>query len=220
MRRPTPLLLLLLLLGRAAASRLLALVAPRGRPRLPPEALELTGSLATALAVKAVALDARYVPSESMVPTLEVGDYFLLDKLSLRFRDPKRGDVVCFRPPPQMRLKGTGLDGGSVCFVKRVVGVPGDRVCVRHGRLHVNGVAQREPYVGSRASYSMRATTVPSGHVFVLGDNRDASYDSHVWGALATDRLLGLALCTYWPLRRACGRAAYAGARRGERGRP
>ena len=167
-------------------------------------------SLGGALLLREHVLDARYIPSESMVPTFEVGDLLLLDKISLRRKSPERGDVVCFSPPAAMIKRLPELATiRNVCMIKRVVAVAGDEVCVRHGRLHVNGRVQREPYVANPASYAMSRRRVPKGHVFVLGDNRDESCDSHVWGPLEQKLLIGIPLCTYWPPRRVRRRRAY-----------
>jgi len=96
-------------------------------------------------------------------------------------------------------------------MIKRVVALPGDEVRVRGGRLHVNGCAQQEPYVARRMGYRLGTKRVPDGHVFVLGDNRDASCDSHVWGSLSQSLLIGVPLCTYWPPSRVRRRRAYSG---------
>ena len=91
---------------------------------------------------------------------------------------------------------------------------------VKGGRLFVNGEEQAEPYVPEPMRYAMRRQVVPPGHVFVLGDNRNHSYDSHVWGALKCDLLIGRPLCRYWPPRRARGRAAFRAARHSLRPAP
>ena len=150
-------------------------------------------------------LDARYIPTESMVPTLLVGDLLLLDKLSLRVRGAARGDVVCFTPPPALVKLQPALGSGACCMIKRVVAVAGDKVRVRNGRLLVNGRRVAEPYVPERIGYRMSTRTVPAGHVFVLGDNRNFSLDSHVWGCLDQSLLIGRPLARYWPLTRMAG---------------
>ena len=177
-------------------------------------------SLGGALLLREHVLDARYIPSESMAPTFEVGDLLLLDKVSLRRRPPARGDVVCFIPPAAMIKRLPELAKiRNVCMIKRVVALAGDDVCVRHGRLTVNGRVQHEPYVARRSSYAMSSRRVPKGHVFVLGDNRDESCDSHVWGPLEQKLLIGIPLCTYWPPRRIRRRRAYRGVRNDADGR-
>lgn len=169
------------------------------------DALELTASAAIAVGVRTFALDARYIPSPSMEPAFAIGDHLLLEKVSRFFRPLARGDVVCFQPPPA--LEAAAPDGS--CFIKRVVGVEGDEVRVVGGRLLVNGEAQAEPYLTEPMRYTMATLVVPPGHVFVLGDNRNHSYDSHCWGCLRRERVLGRPLCTYWPPQRVRGRGAY-----------
>ena len=164
---------------------------------------ELGVSLGGALLLREFVLDARYIPSESMLPTFEVGDLLLLDKVSHRVRPLARGDVICFLPPPALKRMIPALNnGGNQCCIKRVVALAGDEVSVRKGTLFVNGAAQAEPYVAAPPSYRMRRTVVPDGHLFVLGDNRELSIDSHCWGALPRSLVLGVPLCRYWPLRR------------------
>jgi signal peptidase I len=137
-----------------------------------------------------------YVGSESMVPTLEVWDRVLINKLAYDLDEPERGDIVLFRSP----------DGGEDPLIKRVVGLPGDTIAVRHDRLYVNGELQREPYVNDeyrklQTPYGPRE--VPKGHVFVMGDNRGNSQDSRVFGPVPEENLIGKALFRFWPPGRA-----------------
>eukprot|EP00310_Coccolithus_braarudii_P020230 CAMPEP_0183351544 /NCGR_PEP_ID=MMETSP0164_2-20130417/25619_1 /TAXON_ID=221442 /ORGANISM="Coccolithus pelagicus ssp braarudi, Strain PLY182g" /LENGTH=206 /DNA_ID=CAMNT_0025523747 /DNA_START=15 /DNA_END=636 /DNA_ORIENTATION=+ len=148
---------------------------------------ELTLQLLFAFGVRQFVVDSRYIPTDSMAPTFDPGDYFLLDKLSVAFVPPARGEVVCFTAPAASGA--LALAGPHVCVIKRVVAVGGDNVCMRHGHLYVNGQLQDEPYITRSAQYRMDAVGVPIGHVFVLGDNRDNSHDSHVWGALPGELL-------------------------------
>ena len=166
-------------------------------------ALELGTSLSGAFLLREFVMDARYIPSESMVPTFLVGDLLLLDKLTLRTRSPSRGDVVCFTPPAALIELLPELGSiSNVCMIKRVVAVSGDEVRVRNGRLCINGRTQPEPYVRERMRYNLGSLRVPDGHVFVLGDNRNESCDSHVWGSLEKSLVIGIPLCTYWPPKR------------------
>lgn len=175
---------------------------------------DIATSLGGALLLKEFVLDARYIPSESMLPTFAVGDLLLLDKVSHYWRRPTRGDVICFKAPPELVAIIPALGRGkNVCCIKRVVAVAGDEVCVRRGCLVVNGQVQAEPYRSSeRIRYRMSTVRVPPGHYFVLGDNRERSVDSHCWGPLAESHLIGMPLCTYWPPSRVRARGAYRGA--------
>ena len=153
------------------------------------------------------------VEGPSMNPTLANGQHLLVNKLvylridpqrfwkfipfvdSSRsaavfpFHPPNRGDVIIFRFP-----RDTTRD-----FVKRVIGVAGDRVEIRGGKLYINGELRDEPYVTYRDYSSMLATTVPPDSYFVMGDNRPASLDSRDWGHVPADNVIGRAWVAYWP---------------------
>ena len=141
--------------------------------------------------VRPFVVEAFYIPSESMVPTLEVGDRVLVNKFIYRFTEPARGDIVVFK----------SVEGGGEDLIKRVVGVPGDEISVRGGKLLVNGERQREPYVNRRfpdRSFSA-PTTVPKGHIFVMGDNRANSRDSRFFGPVPKSKIEGEAFLRFWP---------------------
>ena len=121
------------------------------------------------------------VRGTSMFPTLQNGEYILVDRLSYRLHSPERGDIIIFHPPV----------APDEDYVKRVIGLPGDRVQVKSGTVYVNGEALREPYVRMPHTYSWGPGRVPAGDLFVLGDNRDVSYDSHWWGYLSRTRSSG-----------------------------
>jgi signal peptidase I len=141
--------------------------------------------------VRPFVVEAFYIPSESMVPTLRVGDRVLVNKFIYRFAEPARGDVIVFE----------SVEGGNEDLIKRVVGVPGDEISVRGGKLLVNGEPQRERYVNNKypdRSFSA-PTTVPDGHVFVMGDNRANSRDSRFFGTVPEKRIEGEAFLRFWP---------------------
>jgi signal peptidase I len=145
--------------------------------------------------VRPFVMEAFWIPSPSMVPTLLVGDRVLVNKFIYRFREPHRGDIIVFR----------SVENPKEDLIKRVVGLPGDRIAVRDGRLFVNGKLQREPYVNKKfpdVSFSA-ATTVSGGHVFVMGDNRANSLDSRRFGPVPENNIEGEAFLRFWPPDRA-----------------
>ncbi|MDQ4106643.1 MAG: signal peptidase I [Actinomycetota bacterium] len=141
--------------------------------------------------VRPFVVEAFWIPSESMVPTLEVGDRVLVNKFIYRFTEPDRGDIVVFE----------SVDGDGTDLIKRVIALPGDTVAVRDGTLFVNGEPQREPYLNRALPDSSfyAPTEVPEGHVFVMGDNRTNSADSRVFGPLPKENIAGEAFLRFWP---------------------
>lgn len=150
------------------------------------------------------------IPSGSMEPTLHCAkpgafcegrfdDRVLANRLAYRFGDPERGQVVVFRAPETAERCGEG--SGGTTFVKRIVGLPGERVSERDGVVHIDGQRLIEPYVqpSRRGRNSESWPRVPAGHYFLLGDNRAHSCDSRTWGAVPRSSLIGPAVLTYWP---------------------
>src|SRR5215204_804253 len=141
--------------------------------------------------VRPFVLEAFRIPSESMVPTLEVGDRVFANKFIYRFAEPERGDIVVFED----------VEGGEEDLIKRVVGVAGDRVRVVNGVLKVNRETQGEPYVKPQLPDGSvyGPEKVPEGYVFVMGDNRGNSADSRVFGLLPVENIEGEAFVRFWP---------------------
>jgi signal peptidase I len=142
------------------------------------------------LVVRPLVAEPFRIPSASMAPTIESGDHVLVNKLAYRDAAPDRGELAVFHAP------GTGE-----VTLKRVIGVPGDRVGLEDGVLVVNGRRQREPYADPATidSEYFGPVTVRPGTVFVLGDNRADSVDSRDFGAVPTDRLIGRVAARIWP---------------------
>jgi signal peptidase I len=137
------------------------------------------------------------IPSPSMEPTLVEGDRVLVNRLVYHFRSPERGDVMVFHPPGRP---------GSDPFIKRIVAVGGDTIAVRDGLLWVNGVAQDEPFIKEHPIVGdFPETMVPVGFVWAMGDNRNNSGDSRVFGPVSVKEIMGEAFAIYWPLNHLSG---------------
>ncbi len=159
-------------------------------------------AVAVALLIQAFLVKPYRIPSESMEDTLLIGDRVLVDRISWRFSDPQRTDIVVFNPP----------FAGPV-LIKRIIGMPGDEVSLRDGAVYINGEALDEPYVrtvGGEAVPSepfdnglpwslQKPYTVPADSYFVMGDNRIDSGDSREFGPVRRGQLVGNAFARYWP---------------------
>ena len=143
-----------------------------------------------ALLIHVFLAQATRVYGQSMQPSLHTNERLVVEKFSYRFHGPRRGDVVVLHD----------LGGGSELLIKRVVGLPGERVTVADGRVFIDGVALDEPYLDQGTQGGGRFWVVPPLRVFVLGDNRGASRDSRVFGPVPLDQIVGRALFRYWPL--------------------
>lgn len=141
------------------------------------------------LAINAVSARIR-VESISMQPTLFAGDFVIVNKVAYKLGTPERGDIIVFHFPP---------DPEREPYIKRVVGLPGDRVAVTNGRVYINDQAVIEPYIKAPPNYEMPEMEIPENELFVLGDNRNNSSDSHHWGTVPLDYVIGKAEVVYWP---------------------
>jgi signal peptidase I len=127
----------------------------------------------------------------SMVPSLQDGEFVLVNRLAYRFGQPQRGDIIVFHHPS---------DQNQEDLVKRVIGLPGDEVKVEGGAVYVNGIKLKETYINAEPAYTDEKT-VPEGQLYVLGDNRNSSSDSHAWGFVPYKQIIGSAILIYWPLK-------------------
>ena len=135
------------------------------------------------------AISARVrVDGFSMRPTLQDGEYILVNKLAYKFSEPKRGDIIVFVFPVNP----------AEDLIKRIIGIPGDTVSVQDGVVKVNGAVMNEPYINAPPAYT-GTWQVPEGNLFVLGDNRNDSRDSHQWGLLPIKNVIGRSVLIYWP---------------------
>ena len=169
----------------------------------------LVGAVAIVLALKAWVVNPYRIPSSSMEPTLhcaraqgdngcEAGtsDRVLANRVAFHYREPRRGEIVVFKVPRKASVQ-CGVGDGET-FVKRLMGLPGDRITLRDGRLLVNGRRVNEPYARLEEAET-DSWTVPDGQYFMMGDNRANSCDSRAWGAVDRDALVGPVFAIYWP---------------------
>lgn len=141
--------------------------------------------------------EARYIPSGAMIPTLQINDKILVDKHSYQTQAPQRGDIVLFRPTPALVAQNF-----KDVFIKRVIGLPGETVQVKSNKVYINGKALSENYLAEPPDYEYGPVTIPNNAYFVLGDNRNNSYDSHYWGFVARAYIFGKAIGIYCPVER------------------
>lgn len=167
----------------------------------------IAGAVVLALVIKAFLLQAFYIPSKSMDPTLEVGDRVLVNKLSYHLHDVNRGDIVVFE-----RLEGAPADGIND-LIKRVVGLPGESIVIKENKVFVDGTELAEPYLvpgtpttnGPLPPYTCTVDSpckVPDNSVWVMGDNRTDSQDSRYFGPVPESKIVGRAFFRVWPLGR------------------
>ena len=179
-------------------------------------AVTIVGAVVIVLALKAFVVNPYRIPSSSMEPSLHCArpgadcqshysDRVLADRISFRFRKPRRGEIIVFNTPP---LAQAACSGGGSTFVKRLIGLPGETWEERDGIVYINGKALKESYVkpDRRDNRTLRLedtpvkqTRIPAGQYFFMGDNRAASCDSRSWGTVPRKNLIGEVFAVYWP---------------------
>jgi signal peptidase I len=176
----------------------------------------IVGAVAIVLAIKAWVVNPYRIPTPSMEPTLHCArsavepscrgrfsDRVLANRFIYHFRDPHRGEIVVFKAPPAAKTQCSSGEGNV--FVKRLIGLPGERISERRGFIYVNGKKLDEPYIRSDVHVADAGNpfkgpfTVPNGSYYMMGDNRNESCDSRTWGAVPRANLIGKVFMTYWP---------------------
>ena len=181
-------------------------------------------ALGLALGIQAFLVKPYRIPSESMLPTLKVGQRVLVNRIGNNFSDPHIGEILVFHPPAPANDQGGGLGPSGQCgvdygqgrpcpheasqeasvnFIKRVVAGPGDTIAIRDGHVILNGKLQKEPFIdpchpGDECNFPT-PIKVPPDHWFMMGDNRGQSDDSRFWGPIPKKWVIGGAFATYWP---------------------
>jgi signal peptidase I len=190
--------------------------APSNQPNFGIEALKTIGlSLIFAFGIRSFVAEARWIPTGSMEPTLHgtqnqwEADKIIVDKVSYKFSTPQRGDIVVFSPTEELQKEQF-----QDAFIKRVIGLPGDRVELKDGKVYLNNSPLSEDKylsstkntlidvctIGKQPPYLSQAVTIPPNSYLVLGDNRDNSYDSRCWGVVPREKIIGRAVARFWPL--------------------
>jgi len=182
----------------------------------------VASALALALGIQAFLVKPYRIPSGSMLPTLHVDQRVLVNRIGTHFGSPHVGDIMVFHPPknygqcadPGQGQTGSGGASARACdvaqtkssgetFIKRVVGLPGDRISIRAGHVFRNGTAESDGYTapcdGSGSCDFPATITVPRGDYYMMGDNRGSSDDSRFWGPVRRSWIIGRAFFTYWP---------------------
>ncbi|MFC1918251.1 signal peptidase I [Chloroflexota bacterium] len=135
-------------------------------------------------------LEQYFIEQVSMLPRLVEGERVLLEKVTYRIQSPARGDIVVFHPPPKY---------GETPLIKRIIALPGETVFIKDGRVHIEGTALEESYCNEPPRYEMEPFNVPDDGYFVLGDNRNVSYDSHYGWTVPFEDIIGRVWLTVWP---------------------
>ena len=155
-----------------------------------------------ALIIRWQVIEPRWIPSGSMLPTLQIQDKILVEKITPKIISKSnlkkfKNKIVVFNVPQKL------IDAGyepNTALIKRVIGVPGDKIQVKEGNLYLNDVAKNNYFFDKNINYSIGPFIVPENSLWVMGDNRNNSMDSHIWGFLPYEKIIGKAIFRYWPL--------------------
>lgn len=155
-------------------------------------------SAALAVMIRQFIAESRYIPSEGMLPNLQINDRLIINKLTYQFRVPEQGDIVVFSPPETLQNQNI-----HDALIQRIIGLPGDKVQVKGGQVYINDQPLTEEYISDKPQYEWGPMVVPPNSYFVLGDNRNNSYDSHFWGFVPRENIIGKATQRFYPFDRA-----------------
>ena len=153
-------------------------------------------AIVLAFLIRTFIAEPRYIPSDSMLPTLEQGDRLAVEKLSYHLHPPTQGEIVVFTPPLQLQMQGYEK---NQAFIKRVIATSGHTVAVNDGVVYLDNQPLSEDYIAQPPNYDLEPVKVPPDSLFVMGDNRNNSNDSHIWGFLPQQHVIGRAIFRFWP---------------------
>jgi len=153
-------------------------------------------ALIIAFVIRTFIAEPRFIPSDSMYPTLAQGDRLVIEKISYHFHPPSHGDIVVFQPPEQLQKLGYSSDQA---FIKRVIATEGETVAIIDGVVYVDNRPLTEKYIAENPNYEFAPVRIPNHALFVMGDNRNNSNDSHIWGFLPEKQVIGRAIFRFWP---------------------
>jgi len=147
-----------------------------------------------AMVLRTFVIEGRIIPSGSMLDTIKLQDRVMVLKFVYWFKEPTRGDIIVFKPPEGIGQKDD--------LIKRLIALPGEKVAVKDGVVYINDRPLKEPYLKEKPNYEFGPVTVPTDSYFMMGDNRNSSYDSHLWNTwLTRDHIKGKAFVIYWPIK-------------------
>ncbi len=150
------------------------------------------------LLIRGYVAEPRFIPSDSMFPTLEIGDRLVIEKVSYHLHPPAQGDIIVFQPPDVLQTQGYPK---KQAFIKRIIGLPGEKLDIQNGQVYINDQPIVEEYIAEPPNYALyQPVIIPDHQYFVMGDNRNNSNDSHVWGFLPQENIIGRAFWRFWPL--------------------